>query len=283
MRRTVAAMLPHEWAFGGFLAVTWLRLVGAQGPFGVEALLFLLGVACVVGIASWGASRDTATAWRVRLGFYPIAMNLYFQLLRTAVPAITPVRYDDALRAADRLVFADALSFLLAPHATPLLTEVFSIAYFLFFPYLLFSFVIYFAGDVARLRSFVGGLFTLYGIGFLGYTLVPAAGPYLAYEFATPLTGWTVTALNAATVRAGSIGVDVFPSLHVAVSGYLLGFDLVHKRWRFWAYLVPCALLWASTQYLRYHYFVDLVAAIPLTLFSLAVAHRIHRAEGARP
>jgi membrane-associated phospholipid phosphatase len=43
-------------------------------------------------------------------------------------------------------------------------------------------------------------------------------------------------------------------------------FDRAHKRWRFWLYLVPCAGFWVSTLYLRYHYFVDLVAGLLLSV-----------------
>ena len=123
----------------------------------------------------------------------------------------------------------------------------------------------------------------LYGIGFLGYSLVPAAGPWvhMAGEFAVPLTGGWMTELNARVIGAGSNGVDVFPSLHCAVSAYLLVFDWRHRRWRFAAYVLPCIGLWVSTVYLRYHYFIDLVAGFALAAAALAVARRFEPA--ARP
>lgn len=272
-------LLPHEWLFGTYLLVTWLRLVTAQGPLGTDALLYLAGLGLAAGLAVWGERRATPAAWRWRLVYYPIAMNLYFQEMRVAIPALTPYRFDADLRGIDQWLLPDSPTFLLEPLTTPALTELFSFGYLLFFPYLLFSLVYYFFGDLHRLKAFVAGLFSLYGIGFLGYTLVPAAGPYLAYAFTTPLAGGPLTEWNAELVRQGSIGVDVFPSLHVAVSGYLLGFDFRHKRWRFWAYLGPCALLWLSTQYLRYHYFIDVLAGIALALTALWIAERQHRIE----
>jgi membrane-associated phospholipid phosphatase len=63
--------------------------------------------------------------------------------------------------------------------------------------------------------------------------------------------------------------VDVFPSLHCAVSAFFLFFDLLHRRWRFWLYLVPCVGLWLSTIYLRYHYFIDVICGFVLAAFAL--------------
>src|SRR5204863_1230406 len=75
-------------------------------------------------------------------------------------------------------------------------------------------------------------------------------------------------------VDGGSNGVDVFPSLHVALSLYLLGFDWWHFPARFWRLLVPCVALWFSTLYLRYHYVVDLIAGVAISLVGLWVADR---------
>ena len=102
----------------------------------------------------------------------------------------------------------------------------------------------------------------------------PAAGPYLAmaHEFHTPFTGWFFTRWNAEMVHIGSNGVDVFPSLHCAISFYILFFDRWYKKWRFRLCLVPCMGLWFSTIYLRYHYFVDLLVGFALSACVLWMA-----------
>jgi membrane-associated phospholipid phosphatase len=171
----------------------------------------------------------------------------------------------------DAQIIGTNLSLRFQPFVQPVLTEFFSLCYFLFFIFLLLSFVYYGAGEIGLLKKFTSGLFTLYGVGFIGYTLLPAAGPWvaLAGQFETPLTGWAVTRLNDAVVRAGSNGVDVFPSLHCAVSTYLLFFDRWHRRWRYRLYLVPCVGLWISTIYLRYHYFIDCVCGFALAAAAL--------------
>ena len=91
----------------------------------------------------------------------------------------------------------------------------------------------------------------------------------MAGQFHTPLVGWAITRANDAVVHAGSNGVDVFPSLHCAVTTFLLFFDRWHRRWRFWLYVVPCVGLWLSTIYLRYHYFVDCLCGFALASVAL--------------
>ncbi len=139
----------------------------------------------------------------------------------------------------------------------------------------------YYLGDLKNLKAFYTGLFVIYGLGMLGYVLVPAAGPYLAMrsEFSVPLAGWFFTRWNAQMVLLGSNHVDVFPSLHCAASGYMLLFDRTHKRWRFRMYLVPCVGLWFSTVYLRYHYFVDVVAGFALCALALWLVRRWERSS----
>jgi membrane-associated phospholipid phosphatase len=212
----------------------------------------------------------------MRLAFYPVAMNLLFQHMRVAIPQVHPERLDAVLLAVDRWLLGETPALALEPWVRPWLTDLMSFCYFLFLPYLALSLLYYFVAPLALAQRFWAGLFTLYGIGFLGYSLVPAAGPWVhvSEEFSVPLAGGWMTGLNARVIGAGSNGVDVFPSLHCAVSAYLLVFDWRHKRWRFAAYLLPCVGLWASTVYLRYHYFIDLVAGFALAAAALEVARR---------
>src|SRR5208282_3286332 len=92
-----------------------------------------------------------------------------------------------------------------------------------------------------------------------------------------PLDGWWITKWNAAIVAAGSNKVDVFPSLHCAVSSFLLFFDRRHRPWRFKLYLVPAIGLWLSTIYLRYHYLIDVLCGFALAAFALWLAGRYPR------
>jgi membrane-associated phospholipid phosphatase len=82
-------------------------------------------------------------------------------------------------------------------------------------------------------------------------------------------------------VRFGSNRVDVFPSLHCAVSTYMLVFDSWYKRWRFRIYALPCVGLWISTIYLRYHYFIDVIVGFALAAVILYLTKTWHDEETA--
>ena len=274
--RAFLGLLPHEFFFGLFLVVTWGRLVVAEGFFSGDALLYLGLMMANVGAGWFFRSQDTPSRCRIGLLFYPIAMNILFAHLRWAVPKIHPQPMDTWLQQIDAHLVGGHLSLRLQSWVHPVFTEFFSVCYFLFFLYLLFSMVYYFCGEPAVLTKWVVGLFTIYGLGFLGYTFVPAAGPChaLAGQFTVPLEGGWFTRLNAAVVTHGSNGVDVFPSLHCAISCFLLFFDRRHRPWRFKLYLVPCVGLWFSTLYLRYHYMIDVVCGFALAAFALWLANR---------
>jgi len=108
---------------------------------------------------------------------------------------------------------------------------------------------------------------------------MPAGGPHLMLHFAAALPAGPLTRLMLPVVDGGSNGVDVFPSIHAAVSAYLLGFDALYHRRRFQRLLLPCVLLWLSTVYLRYHYLVDVAAGFTLALAGLAVVWLYQRSS----
>jgi len=269
-------LLPHEVCFGLFLVVTWVRLVAVTGFLSGSSLLYLVFLMLNCAAIGLRARSDSPKTLRIAFLFYPVAMNVLFPNMRQAIPAINWGRMDAALQSIDSALVGTNLSLRLQPLAHPWLTELFSFCYFLFFPYLLFSLIYYFCSDLAVLRKFIIGLFTVYGLGFLGYSLVPASGPYLAMadQFSVPLTGYWFTRWNAAVVAQGSNGVDVFPSLHCAVSAFFLFFDRRHRPWRFRLYVVPCVGLWISTIYLRYHYLIDLICGFTLAALALYLARR---------
>lgn len=276
--KTEPRLLPHEIIFGAVLIVTWLRLGFVVGFFAAIAL-FYLALAGISGALIYACLRkETNLRWRIRLLFYFGAMNLVYAHLKVAVPAMHSHTADALLQRADQWLVGTNLSLRMETLVCPALTEFFSACYILFFPYLLFSVILYCVGDLATFKKFTAGLFSIYGLGFFGYTLLPAQGPHLvmADQFTVPLTGGWITHGNSEIVRLGSNHVDVFPSLHCAVSLYFLLFDRAYKLWRFKLYLIPCVGLWISTIYLRYHYFVDLVAGFALSAFSLWLANHNH-------
>jgi membrane-associated phospholipid phosphatase len=262
---------PHEVIFGTFLLITAARLLAAGGAAGL-CLAFLGMAATIPAMAMVATRRPSVTMERVRLALFPVLVNVVYWQLGPVVGHLGSNNWDAALLRADRIVLTDTPAVLLGAWTPPLLTDFLSGCYLLFFPAVLVAFFIALrrpAPDGARLFD---GLISLYGIGFLGYTLIPAAGPHLAMPEAFPaaLTGGWLTRTNAALVASGSNRVDVFPSLHTAITVFLMGSLWPRQRRVFFALLIPAAGLGAATLYLRYHYAVDLLAGLLLAAAALA-------------
>lgn len=267
--------LTHELVFGAFLALTGSRLLLAEGPTGARALWFL-------GLLAACAAITRLDAWRLRLTFYAVIVQGVFYLIRPAVDALHPSRADAALARLDLRLFGFNPNLALESLSRPFLSDALSACYlFAFLPYLAFAFVAYYRGKLEVFKRFCSGLFTVYALGFLGYTLWPAVGPYaaMADQFRGPLVGHSPTVWHHALVVGGTNGVDAFPSLHCALTAYALFFDRAHSPRRFQMMLGPVALLWVATVYLRYHYVVDAAAGFAVAAAGLLAARAPIRAR----
>lgn len=273
-RARVRALDPHDLVFGAFLLLITCRLVVREGVTGPHALLFL-GF-CALHVVVLGI----APMW-LRLAFYPFALQAAYFMLGPAMEALHASSVDGLLQQIDHAVLGLNLSVAMEPWGHPVVTDVMSACYLLFFPYLIVTHLDYFRRDPDTLRRFCIGLYTVYAAGLVGYALLPAAGPYvaLADEFRRPLEGGWLTRIHQAIVVRGTNGVDVFPSLHCGVTGFLLFFDRRHAPRRFRLLLVPVAILWVSTIYLRYHYVVDVAAGFALSGVGLFLAREPERTE----
>jgi hypothetical protein len=227
--------------------------------------------------ACWQTRKDTAGARRWGWAYYPIAMNAAFLMLGPTIKKATAWRADDLLLRIDSYLIGTNLSQRLEPWISPALSELMSLGY-MFFMLLLFGSILFYLFRSPHLERCYCGLFSVYGLGFLGYVVLPAAGPYvaLADRFSTPIHGGWLTALNEQMVSTGSNHVDVFPSLHIAVSLFLW-LTLLKEHRRVGKLLTPLMLvLWVSTIYLRYHYCIDLIvgAVLALSVFWLTAVNR---------
>jgi membrane-associated phospholipid phosphatase len=277
------SILLHEVCFALFAGVAWARFALALGPASPDALLYL---ACLLGgaaLVAAGPVLGTGAGAKLRLALYPVGLTAAYLNMGPALARAGAPLWDAELLRLDLLLTGTTPSLALQPFVRPLLTDVLSLCYWLFIPYFATSLIWYFFGGLPLARRFFAGLIGLYSVGFLGYLLVPASGPYLAFPhlYTVPLTGGMLTDANVALIAIGSNRVDVFPSLHCAASAFILAFDYRHSRGRFWLFLVPVVGLWLSTVYLRYHYLVDLLAGFTLAALAWRAVSREGR-ESAR-
>ena len=133
---TQDVVLPHEAIFGGFLLVTWLRLVLKQGVLHPLAVLFLACALGAVALAVWTNRAPTSTRWRVRLLYYPAMMGVTFYAMTATVTALGLPLVDAKLAAWDEALLGGQPGLWMERWLTPWLTELMTAGYMIFFPQL---------------------------------------------------------------------------------------------------------------------------------------------------
>ncbi len=190
-----------------------------------------------------------------------------YSTLNISTFAAMPWNAEAILAGWDRALFGGVSpTHLLQAYTTPLLTNTLAIAYAYFIPYLYLSIALGILCRPAQERNdLVDGLTLLYSISFLGYLFMPAGGPARFYEgqFQHDLTGGAIYQMVVSTSHAGGLH-GAFPSLHVGASLFICLFDLKRNRLRGLMYIPIVAGIAAATLVLRWHYVVDVLAAVTL-------------------
>ena len=163
--------------FGLFLFITWARLFlqgeGASPP-AFSFLALLMGSYLV---ACWAPGHSTPGRWRVRLLWYPAIMGISFSILPSSIHLLQTPSADGLLASLDRRLLGKDVSTLFEKWNYPLVTELMMGAYLFFFYYLIAGPGHYCVRNLPRFRECFAGLFTVYGMSFVGYTCWPATGP----------------------------------------------------------------------------------------------------------
>ncbi len=200
--------------------------------------------------------------------------NLYDLIRFYGAPDITPL-----LLAWDVRLFGVEPTIWAQRFARPLLTDYFTICYWLFYvlgPML--GLLLYIRKDWSAFRSTMVSVVLCLYMGYIGYVIWPAAAPRLAipdsYQVAlhgSAYLDWTHRLI--ASVPLTSRGA--FPSLHCAVALLALLLAWRHLRWFFWVQLPFAVGLILGTVYLRHHWVVDILAGFVLTFVALWWAPRL--------
>ena len=284
---TLSPPLLHELIFFGAVALTSVRAIFGMWTRSTIAWLLL---ALLAGACIWWNARQASDPLNQRRHYRFLAITLgvylslslgigatYYEQL-----ASTSLAWDQRLHQVDQLVFGDTLFRLIRLKmltwpalATHLCDELFSLAYITLLP-LEVAALWALSRDPAALKQFSVGLFTVYGLGFLGYTLVPAMGPTAGMGIemfgAAPVETLSITHLQYTIVRYLSIKYDVFPSLHAAIPLYMLLFAIRYATLRtlsFATLTLLLIMLSISAVYLGYHYFLDTVVGALLGAIGL--------------
>lgn len=267
------AYRPGEWH--GFSDYTISASFGCMVAVSVLAVTSCLPRWFAGNRVSWlGAAREAGSAVYDWLPFSVCAF--IYENLHDLTNLVRPTTFDDTLMRLDGALFGVQPTIWLEAHAvTPLLTDwmAFSYSLYFFFPAALLV-ALYRRGDERRFRTLSVALLLAFLVGFAFYVTIPAIGPryWLRDQYQVAVLSGTLFRGNASEIfkSVEFVQRDCFPSLHTAISALALIHahtwrDVLPGRgaWR-WIFLPLVLSLWASTVYLRQHWFVDVLGGLAL-------------------
>ncbi|AKU89925.1 phosphatase PAP2 family protein [Vulgatibacter incomptus] len=206
--------------------------------------------------------------------FYIVGLYLNLNPILDAVNI--PIA-DDLLMRADQRIFGLQPSIWLQAQVPPLLNDVLLGAYTTYFVWpLALGLVLWFKRKEIQFDEWVTALMFFYAVNYALYALVPAMGPryFQAAFFDGPVHGYLAPQIDL-MFRGSPLARDCFPSGHTGVSLLVLAYAWREARRFFWIALPILLCLIAGTLAGRFHYGVDLLAAVPLTVTSLVVAAKL--------
>ena len=184
---------------------------------------------------------------------------------------------------ADKAIFGASPLILLqdsgiySPFLTTFFSTIYLVVYTVFPP--VFAIYLYAVGKKLELSQFISAISILSILGFMLYVIVPAVGP--AAYFSSIFTIDIYTGSQVPPTLSNDVHhyqKSAFPSMHTAIVTMFALFCYRFSRRLFWITLPFVLFLFASTIYLRMHYFIDLVAGWALAaLLFLALSNK--RAE----
>jgi len=239
-----------------------------------------IALMAMVVIISRYAGRPDAAAWtRTLHAFLPVFLiPVLFNSMGDLIPFVRSGTVDNALIACDhRLLGGHNPTVLFERCIRPWLTTVMQFAYISYYPMVLVLWVVLFLHkERSAFDAAVFGLLLCFYLSYIGYLIAPAIGPRFTLAHlqtrdlaASPLIVAIQDSLNALE----NTKTDAFPSGHTAAALMILYYAWKNKERTLTTVLIPLvAGLIVSTVYLRYHYVIDVLAGIALTVLTVYLA-----------
>lgn len=200
-----------------------------------------------------------------------------FDTIGLLIPYLNPHDIDQILVELDYLILGFYPYIFFEKIANPFLTEIMQISYcfYYFLPFII-GFYLLRNGNKTEFYRVLFLILLCYYLSYTGYMIFPALGPRYSIEnaFHTSLQGvFIADKINAFLNQLEGIKRDAFPSGHVGISLLVLALMYKHSKKLFWLSLLPVLFLILSTIYCRYHYFVDVLGGILLTVVTLCMGN----------
>lgn len=221
-----------------------------------------------------------------RVGIFAPVVLSYFQM-RFLLPALQPALVDRHLYSLDQALFGTTPALWFQQFNELHIVEWVSFFYYSYFALMILCLIppLFFDKGKRQIEMMVGGL-VVATMGHFVYTLVPGKGPVSTLDF-EPLNGGFWWHQVEVTVANAGAQLDIFPSLHTA---YPMFFALHAFGWR---HTKPYRYVWfvlaffsaniiVATMFLRWHWFVDVVAGMLLAVLARQAGKFVSERETAR-
>jgi membrane-associated phospholipid phosphatase len=190
----------------------------------------------------------------------------YFFGLSSKFQFILHTQWQDAkLIELDRIFFGNELSLILEKFTTPYLTEAMMFAYVFYLPLLVITAILIFksAGDNG-LEEYLFMLSLSYAFCYIGFILFPVASQmyFMPEKYSIPIEGGFFTYLSELIRHNLHYPGGSLPSPHCAAATVILWACYKNSRKIFFVILPSIMLLYISTVYGRFHYFIDSLTGI---------------------
>jgi membrane-associated phospholipid phosphatase len=253
------------------LIARWVRPVSPSPPRSVSS-----------------SSRRVAASPPLRVitsihGWYPVVLiGLTYKELTYLIPRIHPRDFDSALAAIDHRILGVDPTVWLERFMWPPLTEVLQLTYSTYYilPVMLGA-VLWRRPSRAGFHFWVYVAVLGFFLSYLGYLAIPAIGPRFLPSIVEAQTKPLAGVLLFQTIREAldkfeGITRDCFPSGHTELTLLVLYYARKFDRRTFLCVLPFGIGIILSTVYLRYHYFVDVVAGTLLASAIIAIARPLY-------
>jgi len=214
------------------------------------------------------------------LVFPVIAVILIFDSLGGLIRYINPITYDHLLIRLDYIIFKAHPTIVLERFTTPVNTELLQFAYisYYFLPVIL-GVTLKIKGKDAEFNKSIFLIILCFFLSYIGYILVPAIGPRFTMNHLQSFELHGVflrDIIDSALNTLEGIKRDAFPSGHTAVTLVVLYLACRFQRALFWVFLPVVMALIVATVYLRYHYVIDVIAGVLLSVFSIYIGEKYY-------
>jgi len=219
--------------------------------------------------------RNRILKWSYNLVLPTLSILLIFDSLERLVHYLNPRDIDPQLIRLDYMLFGGYPTVMLEKIMNPFLTDVLQLAYssYYFIPISLGVVLL----TKKKPEEFDQSLFFImlcFYLSYLGYMLMPAIGPRftIGHLQNKPLEGLFFTGpLQEFLNRLEGVKRDAFPSGHTGIALTVLYLAFRFERRLYYILLPLVSALVVATVYCRYHYVVDVIGGVMLTLLTLAV------------